>query len=70
MGDQSTIFSVTFAFLGPEAAGSVWPGTVGDAGRRLLVALCLRDLPVNLVGQVPKEADAVLDKLGSQRKAQ
>ena len=61
-GDREA--SLTFAFFGPKAAGSVRPSIVGDVGRCLLVTLCLWDLPVNLIRQVPKEANTVLHKLG------
>lgn len=54
----------TFALLGTEAACGVGPGVVGGDQGRLLVALGVGDLPVDLVGQVPQQAHAVLHQLG------
>lgn len=56
----------TFAFLGPEAAGGVGPSVVGRGKGRLLVALGMGDLTVDLVGQVPQQAHAILHQLGRE----
>lgn len=56
----------TFAFLGPEAAGIVGPGVVGGDKGRLLVALGVGDLAVDLVGQVPQQAHTILHQLGRE----
>lgn len=42
------------------------PSVVGRDKGRLLVALCMGDLTVDLVGQVPQQAHTVLHQLGRE----
>lgn len=60
--------ALTFTLLGTKAAGGLGARAIGRIERGFLVVLCIGDLTVHLVGQVPQEADTVFHQLAKRQR--